>query len=242
MPAKSLQELIALARREPGKLGYGSGGAGTPNHLVGAMFSNAANVSLIHVPFRGAGPAVAALVGNHVAMMFAGLPSVIGNIKSGVLRPLAVTSLKRIAALPDVPTAAEAGLPGFEAAQRYGLIAPAGLPPAITAKLSAALREALTSDEVKARIDAEGAEPLPSTPEDYVKDIESEWVKWSKVVKDAGVDGELNPVCRLLVAASPRRSELPSVAVCKKARKEKTFHIRGIAPCPFFSIVTICRV
>jgi tripartite-type tricarboxylate transporter receptor subunit TctC len=187
VPAKSLQELIALAKREPGKLGYGSGGAGTPNHLVGAMFSNAANVSLIHVPFRGAGPAVAALVGNHVAMMFAGLPSVIGNIKSGVLRPLAVTSLKRIAALPDVPTAAEAGLPGFEAAQRYGLIAPAGLPPAITAKLSAALREALTSDEVKTRIDAEGAEPLPSTPEDYVKDIESEWVKWSKVVKDAGV-------------------------------------------------------
>jgi tripartite-type tricarboxylate transporter receptor subunit TctC len=187
--AKTLQELIALARREPGKLGYGSGGAGTPNHLVGVMFSNAANVSLIHVPFRGAGPAVAALVGNHVAVMFAGLPSVIGNIKSSVLRPLAVTSLKRIAALPDVPTTAEAGLPGFEAAQRYGLIAPAGLPPAITAKLSAALREALASDEVKARIDAEGAEPLPSTPEDYVKDIASEWAKWSKVVKDAGVTG-----------------------------------------------------
>src|SRR5262245_2194455 len=187
VPAKSLQELIALAKREPGKLGYGSGGAGTPNHLVGVMFSNAANVQMIHVPFRGSGPAVAALVGNHVALMFAGLPSVIGNFKSGVLRPLAVTSLKRIAALPDVPTAAEAGLPGFEAAQRYGLIAPAGLPPAITAKLSTALREALTSDEVKARIDAEGAEPLPSTPEEYVKDIASEWVKWSKVVKDAGV-------------------------------------------------------
>ena len=187
VPAKSLQELIALAKKEPNKLGYGSGGAGTPNHLVGVMFSNAANVQLIHVPFRGSGPAVAALVGNHVALMFAGLPSVIGNIKSGVLRPLAVTSLKRIAALPDVPTAAEAGLPGFEAAQRYGLIAPAGLPQAVTAKLSAALREALSSDEVKARIDAEGAEPLPSTPADYVKDIASEWAKWSKVVKDAGV-------------------------------------------------------
>jgi tripartite-type tricarboxylate transporter receptor subunit TctC len=187
VPAKSLQEFIALAKREPGKLGYGSGGAGTPNHLVGVMFSNAAGVTLIHVPFRGAGPAVAALVGNHVAVMFAGLPSVIGNIKSGVIRPLAVTSLKRIAALPDLPTASEAGLPGFEAAQRYGLIAPAGLPPAITAKLSAALREALTSSDVKARIDTEGAEPLPSTPEEYVKDIASEWAKWSKVVKDAGI-------------------------------------------------------
>ncbi|MBX9840515.1 MAG: tripartite tricarboxylate transporter substrate binding protein [Xanthobacteraceae bacterium] len=187
VPAKSLQEFIALAKREPGKLGYGSGGAGTPNHLVGVMFTNAASVQMIHVPFRGSGPAVAALVGNHVAVMFSGLPSLIANIKSGTLRPLAVTSLKRIAALPEVPTAIEGGLPGFEAAQRYGLIAPAGLPPAITAKLSAALKEALTSDEVKARIDAEGAEPLPSTPEDYVKDIESEWVKWSKVVKDAGI-------------------------------------------------------
>ena len=187
VPAKSLQEFIALAKREPGKLGYGSGGAGTPNHLVGVMFSSAANVSMIHVPFRGSGPAVAALVGNHVAVMFAGLPSVIGNIKSDVLRPLAVTSLKRIAALPDLPTASESGLPGFEAAQRYGLIAPAGLPPAVTAKLSAALREALTSDDVKARIDAEGAEPLPSTPEEYVKDIAGEWAKWSKVVKDAGI-------------------------------------------------------
>ena len=111
------------------------------------MFSAAAGVQMIHVPFRGSGPAVAALVVNHVAMMFSGLPSVMGNIKSGVLRPLAVTSLKRIAALPDLPTAVEGGLSGFVAAQRYGLIAPAGLPPAITAKLSTALREALTSDD-----------------------------------------------------------------------------------------------
>ena len=142
---------------------------------------------MIHVPFRGSGPAVAALVGNHVALMFAGLPSVIGNIKNDLLRPLALTSLKRISALPDLLTAAEAGLPGFEAAQRYGLIAPAGTPPAIIAKLNAALREALTSDEVKARIAAEGAEPLPSTPEDYAKDIAGEWAKWSKVVQDAGI-------------------------------------------------------
>ena len=187
VPAKSIQELIALAKKESGKLTYGSGGAGTPNHLVGVMFEHAAAISMVHVPFRGSGPAVAALVGNHVSLMFAGLPSVIGNIKNNIVRPLAVTSLKRISALPELVTVAEAGLPGFEAAQRYGLIAPAGTPPAIVAKLSAALREALTSNEVKTRIAAEGAEPIPGTPEDYAKDIASEWVKWSKVVQNAGI-------------------------------------------------------
>jgi tripartite-type tricarboxylate transporter receptor subunit TctC len=187
LPASSLAELIALAKQQPGKLTYGSGGAGTPNHLTGVMFEHAAGVSLVHVPFRGSGPAVAGLVGNHVSIMFAGLPSVIGNIKNNLVRPLALTSLKRAAALPDLVTVAETGLPGFEAAQRYGLIAPAGTPPAIVAKLNAALRQALTSDEVKAKIAAEGAEPLPGTPDDYAKDIAREWTKWSKVVQDAGI-------------------------------------------------------
>jgi tripartite-type tricarboxylate transporter receptor subunit TctC len=187
LPASSLSELIALAKQQPGKLTYGSGGAGTPNHLTGVMFEHAAGVSLVHVPFRGSGPAVAGLVGNHVSIMFAGLPSVIGNIKNNLVRPLALTSLKRAAALPDLVTVAETGLPGFEAAQRYGLIAPAGTPPAIVAKLNAALRQALTSDEVKAKIAAEGAEPLPGTPDDYAKDIAREWTKWSKVVQDAGI-------------------------------------------------------
>jgi tripartite-type tricarboxylate transporter receptor subunit TctC len=187
VPANSLKELIALAKKEPGKLTYGSGGAGTPNHLTGVLFEQAAGVSLVHVPFRGSGPAVAALVGNHVSMMFAGLPSIIGNIKNNLVRPLALASPKRISVLPDLVTAAESGLPGFEAAQRYGLIAPAGTPPAVIAKLNAALQEALTSDEVKAKIAAEGAEPVPGTPADYARDIASEWAKWSKVVKDAGI-------------------------------------------------------
>ena len=187
VPAKSTQELIALAKQEPGKLTYGSGGAGTPNHLTGVMFDNAAGTSMVHVPFRGSGPAVAALVGNHVSLMYAGMPSVMGNIKNNILRPIAMTSLKRSPELPEVPTVAEAGMPGFEAAQRYGLIAPAGTPPAVVAKLSAALREALTSADVKARIAAEGAEPLPSTPEEYAKDIASEFAKWTKVVEQAGI-------------------------------------------------------
>jgi tripartite-type tricarboxylate transporter receptor subunit TctC len=187
VPANTLKELIALAKKEPGKLTYGSGGAGTPNHLTGVLFEQAAGVKLVHVPFRGSGPAVAALVGNHVPIMFAGLPSVIGNIKNNLVRPLALASPKRTPALPDLVTAAESGLPGFEAAQRYGLIAPAGTPPAIVAKLNKALQEALTSDDVKAKIAAEGAEPVPGTPDDYAKDIAAEWAKWSKVVKDAGI-------------------------------------------------------
>ena len=116
------------------------------------------------MPFRGSGPAVAGLVGGHVSMMFAGLPSVIGNIKNGLVRPLAIDQRQALRLLPDLPTVAEAGFPGFEAAQRYGLIAPAGTPPAIIAKLNAALHEALTSDEVKARIATEGADPIPGTP------------------------------------------------------------------------------
>jgi tripartite-type tricarboxylate transporter receptor subunit TctC len=187
VPANTLQELIALARKEPGKLTYGSGGAGTPNHLTGVLFSQAADISIVHVPFRGSGPAVAGLVGGHVSLMFAGLPSVIGNIKNGLVRPLAITSAKRSSFLPDVPTVAELGFPGFEAAQRYGLIAPAGTPPAIVDKLNAALNEALKSEQVKARIASEGADPIPGTPQDYAKDIESEATKWSGVVQKAGI-------------------------------------------------------
>jgi tripartite-type tricarboxylate transporter receptor subunit TctC len=184
--AKTVKELIALAKKEPGKLTYGSGGAGTPNHLTGVMFANEADVSMIHVPFKGAGPAVAGLTGGHVLIMFSSLPPVIGNIKAGLLRPIAMTSLARSKVLPDLPTVADAGFPGFEAAQRYGLIGPAGLPPAIVARLSTALREALTSPEVQARIGQEGADPLPSTPAEYAKDIASEAAKWAEVVRKAG--------------------------------------------------------
>jgi tripartite-type tricarboxylate transporter receptor subunit TctC len=185
--AKTLQELIALAKKDPGKLTYGSGGAGTPNHLTGVMFTGNTGVSLTHVPFRGSGPAVAALIGGHVSMMFAGLPSVLGSIKNGQVRVLATTSLKRATALPEIVTVAESGFPGFEAAQRYGLVAPAGTPKAIVDKLNAALREALTSDEVKARIAAEGAEPIPGTPGDYASDIDREATKWAKVIEQAGI-------------------------------------------------------
>jgi tripartite-type tricarboxylate transporter receptor subunit TctC len=190
VPAKTVQELIALAKKEPDKLTYGSGGAGTPNHLTGVMFTADTGVSLTHVPFRGSGPAVAALVGGHVSMMFAGLPSVLGNIKNEQVRVLATTSVKRATALPEIVTVAESGFPGFEAAQRYGLVAPAGTPQAIIDKLNAALREALTSADVKTRIAAEGAEPIPGTPADYAKDIDGELTKWTKVIQQAGISAK----------------------------------------------------
>ncbi len=190
VPANSVKELVALAKKDPGKLTYGSGGAGTPNHLTGVMFADATDTSIVHVPFRGSGPAVAGLVGGHVSMMFAGLPSVLGNIRNEKVRVLAMTSAKRAAALPELVTVAELGYPGFEAAQRYGLIAPAGTPPAIIAKLNAALREALTSDDVKAKIANDGAEPTPGSPEDYARDIDSEATKWAAVIKKAGISAK----------------------------------------------------
>ena len=188
--ANSVRELIALAKQQPGKLSYGSGGAGSGNHLAGALFSSMAGVTLTHVPFRGANPAITDVMGGHVTMIFSSLPPTLGNIRSGMLRALGMATQTRSRVLPDVPTIDEAGLPGFEAEQRYGLLAPAGTPAPIVARLNAALREALGSPEVIARIAADGAEPAPSTPEQYIRDIDREETKWSKVVRDAGAKAE----------------------------------------------------
>jgi tripartite-type tricarboxylate transporter receptor subunit TctC len=186
VPAKSIGDIIGLAKQDPGKLTYASGGAGTPSHLTGELFGLMGGVKLTHVPFRGTGPAMTDLIAGRVTMIFAGLPATIGSIRAGTMRALAMTSVKRVRALPDVPTIAEAGLAEFEASQRYGLIAPAGTPPAIVAKLNAALREALKSDDVKARIETDGAEPMPSSPEEYARDIDREETKWSRVVRESG--------------------------------------------------------
>lgn len=190
VPARSVQELIALAKSQPGKLTFGTGGSGSGSHLMAEQFASMAGIKLTHVPFRGLGPAMNDLIGGHITMIFSSIPSAIGNIKSGNLRALATTGLKRSSFLPDLPTIDEAGLKGYDAAQVYGLLAPAGTPPAIVAKLNKALRDALTADDVKARIAGEGAEPLPGTPDDYAQDIDREEKKWSKVVKDAAVPQE----------------------------------------------------
>jgi len=149
------------------------------------LFEIMAGIKMTHVPFKGANPAINDVMGGHVSMIFSSLPPTIGLIKSGQLRALGMGSITRSKLLPDVPTIGEAGLPGFEAEQRYGLLAPAKTPPAIVAKLNAALRAALETPEVKARIASDGAEPAPSTPEEYVQDIDRDEAKWANVIKEA---------------------------------------------------------
>ena len=186
LPAHNVQELIALAKKQPGKLNYASAGRGSGIHLGTVLFAETAGVDLIHVPYRGSGPALTDLLGNHVAIYFSSLPPAIGLVKEGKLRALGVTSLKRSPIFPDVPTVAEQGLPSFEAVLHYGIVAPAGTPRPIVDKLNAALRQALDSPEVHRRIATEGAEPLPTTPEQYAADIDHEETKWSALVKKSG--------------------------------------------------------
>ena len=190
VPVNSIQELIALAKKEPGKLNFASTGSGSSVHLAAELFAAMAGVKINHVPYRGSGPALNDLLGGHVTMMFATLPSAIGVVTGGKVRALAVTSAERSAAFPELPTIAEAGLPGYAAELHYGLVAPAGTPRPIIDRLNAALRSALEDPALRERLAREGAVPLPSTPEDYAADIAAEERMWGKIVRDAGVKGE----------------------------------------------------
>jgi tripartite-type tricarboxylate transporter receptor subunit TctC len=187
VPVRSVQGLITLALSQPGKLNYASGGAGSPTHLAPELFASMAGIKINHVPYKGTAPAITDLLGGHVTMAFSSLPSAIGAVRDRKVRALAVTGAKSSTSFPNVPTIAESGLPGYEASQRYGIIAPARTPRVIIDKLNTVLREALASAEVNARIEAEGAVPLPGTPEDYAVDIDREEGKWSKVIKEAGI-------------------------------------------------------
>ena len=188
LPAHNVQELIALAKAQPGKLNYASAGKGSGIHLGTVLFAATAGIDITHIPYKGSGPALTDLLGGHVSIYFSSLPSAIGLVKDGKLRALGVTGLKRSPILPDVPTVAEQGLPGFEAVLHYGIVAPAGTPRPIVDKLNAALRAALNSDDVHRRIATEGAEPLPTTPDEYATDIDREETKWSALVKKAGAN------------------------------------------------------
>jgi tripartite-type tricarboxylate transporter receptor subunit TctC len=190
LPVHSVAELIAYAKANPGKINYGSAGIGTVSHVCGEYFATAAGVKIIHIPYKGTGPAIIDLLGGHIPMAFAPVPATHENARTGKLRMLAVTSALRSTLLPDVPTIAEAALPGFEAVLRYGLVAPPGTPRAIIERLNAALNSALASAEVRARLAIDGAEPLPSTPAQYAADIDREETQWSKVVKASGAKAE----------------------------------------------------
>jgi tripartite-type tricarboxylate transporter receptor subunit TctC len=185
VPANNVPELIALAKKEPGKLSYASSGVGSCIHLGAALFEQMAGLQLIHVPYKGTAPALGDLVGGHVHIFFSSLPPVVALAKEGKVRALAVAGPKRSPVFPDLPTVAET-LPGFEAVLHYGIVAPAGTPDPIIRKLNAALREAVESPDTKTRMAADGTEPFPSSPEEYVADIDKEERKWSAIVKKSG--------------------------------------------------------
>ena len=186
VPANSVQELIAYAKANPGKLNFASSGSGTSIHLSGELFKVMAGVQMTHIPYKGSAPALQDLIGGQVQLMFDNLPPSLPQIKGGKLRALAVTSTVRAPALPDVPTVAEAGLPGFEASSWFGILAPAGTPPDIIAKLNAEIAKWLASPEAKERMLALGANAAGGSPEDFAKHIAAETVKWQKVVKASG--------------------------------------------------------
>ena len=189
-PAKTLGELIAYAKANPGKVNFGSAGAGTASHITGEYFGHAAGITLVHIPYKGTGPALVDLIGGHIPMAFAPIPATHANVSGGQLRALAVTSPSRTSLLPDVPTVAESGLPGFDASLYYGLVAPAGTPRPIIERLNKELRTALASDEVRKRLAQDGTEPTPGSPEDYAVFIDKNESKWSAIVRSSGAKEE----------------------------------------------------
>jgi tripartite-type tricarboxylate transporter receptor subunit TctC len=189
-PAKTLAELIAYAKTNPGKVNFGSAGAGTASHITGEYFARTAGVTLVHIPYKGTGPALTDLLGGHIPMAVAPIPASHANVAAGKLRALAVTSTARSSLLPDVPTVAEAALPGFDASLYYGLAAPAGTPRPIIDKLNKALRDALGSDEVRKQLTNDGTEITPGTPENYAEFIDKDEKKWAGLVKASGVEPE----------------------------------------------------
>ena len=187
VPAKNFKEFLALAKAKPGTIYYGSAGNGSSGHLAMEYLKQAANIDLTHVPYKGTGPMVTDLLGGQTQATFTGATPLIPHIKQGKLRPIAVGGTKRIAALPDVPTVAESGLPGFETSQWYGILAPAGTPDAIVKKLNTELNRILKSPEVVERMTADGSVPQGSTPEEFAKFIASEQKRWGQVVKTANI-------------------------------------------------------
>ncbi|MDB5929981.1 MAG: hypothetical protein JWR60_1688 [Polaromonas sp.] len=190
VPAQTLKELIALAKAKPGQLSYGSGGNGSAAHTTMEYLKMQTGSSFLHIPYRGTGPSVNDLVAGQIQVLFTGIPALLTHIKSGRMRALAVSSPRRLALLPDVPTVAEsgvAGTKGFEADQWYGLMAPAGTPAEVVALLNQQVNKALSSEEVRARLAAEGAEATPASPQVFGQLIAKEIPRWDRVIKSARI-------------------------------------------------------
>ena len=186
LPVKTLRDLIALATAQPGKINYASGGNGSTAHLAAELFKSMAHVSLVHVPYKGSGPAVIAVLSGEALLTMVPALAVIPFVQSGRLRALAISSLQRAAALPDLPTVAESGVRGYEASQWYGIMAPAATPDAIVARLHAELVKIVQSPDMTARMAAEASIPVGSTPQQFSAYLQEEIVKWARVIKASG--------------------------------------------------------
>ena len=190
LPVKSVKDLIALAKAKPGELNYGSSGTGGSTHLAGELFDLMAGTRMIHVPYKGAAPALIEVMAGQIQLSFASMPSVMGHVRSGKLRGIAVTSLKRSAIVPELPTISESGLTGFETGAWQGIMAPRATPPAIIQKLHREIVTIVHLPEVRKQYALEGGEPIGNSPEEFAKWLRLEIAKWAKVVKAANIKVE----------------------------------------------------
>jgi len=190
LPVNSVQELIALAKEKPGQLNNASAGVGSFQHLASELFRLQAGIDLTHVPYKGGGPAMMDLIGGQAQVSVGSLIQMLPHIRSGKLRALGTTGAKRSPALPDVPTVAEAGVPGYEATNWWGILAPAGTPPAVVDRLNKELAAIALSAETKKRFESEGAEAVQMNPAEFGKHVADETAKWARVVKEAGISAE----------------------------------------------------
>jgi tripartite-type tricarboxylate transporter receptor subunit TctC len=190
LPVKSVQDLIAAAKANPGKLTYGSTGTGSSNHLSMELFKSMAKVDITHVPYKGSAPMTTDLLGGHIDCAFDNTPNVLPHVKAGTMRAIGVSSTVRSPLAPDVPTVAEAGVPGYEVGVWFGVVAPAGLRPEVLAKLNAELNRMLTMADVKEKFAQQGVEPVGGPPEKFAEHIKEQISKWAAVIKDAGIKPE----------------------------------------------------
>ena len=186
IPASSVKELIAYAKMNPGKMNYSSSGNGSSTHLAGVLFNNMAGVEIVHIPYKGAAPAIVDLLAGNIQMRFSSVVPVLPHVRSGRLRGIAISSPKRYGPLPDMPTIAESGLPGYAVESFYAVVAPAHTPRAIVSKINAEVVRNLRSPEVAAHMAADGAEVIGSSPEELAKALRDDYARWAQPVKDSG--------------------------------------------------------
>jgi tripartite-type tricarboxylate transporter receptor subunit TctC len=190
LPVNNVKELIAYAKANPGKLNVASSGIGTPNHLGAEMLKYLAKIDIVHVPYKGGGPAMTDLIAGQVQLQFSSIPTVLAHVKAGRIKMLAVGSAKRSPALPDVPTIAEAGVPGYEYTTWYGIFGPRGMQKQVVGTVNSAVAKALASPDVHQRLMSQGAEPSPSSPEELLRYMREESARWSKIIKAANIKAE----------------------------------------------------